>query len=205
MLAAVLAFTGCGLSARPYPLVRTFTLDPPAPDGVRGDGAKDPRSSLIVVAAPPPGAYEGRKLVYRLKTRELAADFYNELSSPPARAVADGIAKRLELSEPSILVVRSQGARGPDFALEISILDLYGDLTQGVMTAHIAVTATLNDMRRQTPRPAFARDFVLDVPAPQGPDETRAEALVRAYSDGVAQIAESLRPELRRILLGRGR
>jgi hypothetical protein len=206
MLAAALAATllaACGLGSRPYPLVRTFTLDPPAPDGIRLGGGKSPLSSLIVTAAPPPGAYEGKKLVYRLKSRELSADFYNELSAPPARAVADGIAKHLELTEPSILVVRSQGAQEPDWVLEIGLLDIYGDLTKEPMTAELTVTATLSDLRRSARRPVFARDFMKSLPAVQGPEETMAEALVRAYSEEVSQIAEELRPEIRRALLGR--
>ncbi|MDR1081027.1 MAG: ABC-type transport auxiliary lipoprotein family protein [Deltaproteobacteria bacterium] len=199
-----LALAGCGLSARPYPLVRTFTLDPSVPQAVEGGGVKRPTASLIVTASPPPGAYEGRKLVYMLKSRELSADFYNELSAPPARALADGISKRLELSEPGILVVRTQGAREPDWALEISLLDIFGDLSrEGAFAAQIALTATLSDMRRPNPRPAYARDFVMSIPIAQEPDESRAEALVKAYSDGISRIAEELRPEIRRIVHGR--
>jgi hypothetical protein len=195
---------GCGLSARPYPLVRTFTLDPVTAQGTSAGGVKRPSASLIVTAAPPPGAYEGKKLVYMLRSRELTADFYSELSSPPARALADGIAKRLELSEPSILVVRTQGSREPDWALEISLMDIYGDLSrEGSFTAQLALTATLSDLRRASARPAYARDFVMTMPVSQDPGESRAEALVEAYSEGVSRIAEELRPEIRRIVLGR--
>ncbi|MDR2611800.1 MAG: ABC-type transport auxiliary lipoprotein family protein [Deltaproteobacteria bacterium] len=204
VLAAALGtalLAGCGIS-RPYPLVRTFTLDRPEALEARAE-PKASRASLIVTASPPPGAYEGRKLVYLRQNRELVADFYSELSAPPARAVADGIAKLLEFSEPTILVSRAQGAGGPDWSLDISLLDMYGDLTTEPMTARLAITATLSDLRRMNPRPAFARDYVKGVPAPQGADETRAEALVRAYSEAVREIVEELRPELRGILLGR--
>ncbi|MDR1312239.1 MAG: ABC-type transport auxiliary lipoprotein family protein [Deltaproteobacteria bacterium] len=199
-----LILAGCGLGARPYPLVRTFTLDPSSPQGAETGGAKRPKASLIVTAAPPPGAYEGKKLVFMMKSRELTADFYNELSSPPARAVADGVAKRLELSEPQLLVARSQGAREADWALEISLMDIYGDLSrEGQFTAQMAVTATLSDLRRSSPRPAYVRDFVFSIPVSRGPDDSRAEALVKAYSEGVSRMAEELRPEIRRLVLGR--
>ncbi|MDR1039782.1 MAG: PqiC family protein [Deltaproteobacteria bacterium] len=201
---AALALAGCGLGSRPYPLVRTFALDPSVAQAPATGGVKSLKASLIVTSAPPPGAYEGKKLVYMMAGRELVADFYSELSAPPARAVADGVAKRLELTEPAILVVRTQGTQGPDWALEISLMDIYGDLSRpGAFTAELSATATLTDLRRSSPKPAYARDFVMSEPVLQDPGESRAEALVRTYSELVTRMVEELRPEIRRIVVGR--
>ena len=117
LILCLLAFAGCGLSERPYPLVRTYTLE--LPEGPEGDSdrSKRPQAVLIVAASPPPAAYDGKKLVYKLKPHELSPDFYNEFYTPPARAAADSLARYLDLNSPQIQIVRFQGAGAPDYSL----------------------------------------------------------------------------------------
>ena len=126
VLLGALFLASCGLSSRPYLMVRTYSLDLP----LAGDpltSAKKPAATILVTASPPPAAYESKKLVYRLSASEFTQDYYAELYSPPARAIADSFAKYFDYTSPSLSFVRSQGVRPPDYALEIQLMDFYGE------------------------------------------------------------------------------
>jgi cholesterol transport system auxiliary component len=190
---------GCGLSSRPYPLVRTFTLDVPlGEDAAIELGNKKPKATVMLITSPPPAAYEGKKMVFKTATRELNADFYNEYYSPPTRAIADSFAKYLDYSNKDYHFVRSQGVNTPEFVLELALLDFYGDSSQGPesLEAKIALTLTLNDLRGRNPKLLFIRNYSKSVSATRTGEQTKAEALADAMVRGLTDIVNSLESDL---------
>ncbi|MDR2340311.1 MAG: PqiC family protein [Deltaproteobacteria bacterium] len=188
-----LAFTACGLSQRPYPLVRTYTLEQPDLAGAMDQAlSKRPKAVVIVTASPPPSAYDGKKLVYKQKPHELAPDFYNEFYAPPTRAIADSLAKYLDMNSPKLQIVRFQGASSPDYSLEVGIMDLYGDYTVSPPVLRLTVTTTMNDLRRSVTKVVFANRYVKTPPLVTKGDEDRPETLVRTITEALAELYPSI-------------
>ncbi|MDR2460339.1 MAG: hypothetical protein LBE38_06100 [Deltaproteobacteria bacterium] len=202
----LLFFSACGLSSKPYPLVRTFTLDLPMPQDTNPiTESTKPRATIMILTAPPPAAYESKKMVYKMASQELAADFYNEYYAPPTRAVADSFAKYLEYNNRHYHFIRSQGVSPPDYALEITVLDFYGDRTiPDTLIAHIALSITLTDLRGTNSRLVFTRNYIREVPAGAPIDaNSRPAALAKAMVTGLSEIMGELEAELRTSLRGR--
>jgi hypothetical protein len=203
LLATVSLLASCGLS-RPYPLVRTFSLELP-PDGgeTYSSSVKKPFATVLVTASPPPAAYESKKLVYKLSATEFYQDFYDEFQTPPARALADGFAKYLDYSSANYTFVRSQGVRPPEYALEIRLTDFYGDLSSEPLSANIALSATLNDLRPNDPKLIFVRNYVKKIPIKgRVSEDDRATFIVAAFIGGLTEIIKDLDADLRSYLKG---
>ncbi|MDR2405087.1 MAG: PqiC family protein [Deltaproteobacteria bacterium] len=187
--------SGCGLSERPYPLVRTYTLE--LSQGADGTTLrKNPRAVIMVTSSPPPAAYDGKKLVYKLKAHELAPDFYNEFYSPPGRAIADSLATYLDLNSPSIQIVRFQGASAPDYSLEVGIADFYGDYSVSPAVLRLSLTITLNDLRRVTPKVLFTNRYNKTPVLTPRQGEDRAENLVRQMTETLAELFPQILSDL---------
>ena len=180
---------GCGLSERPYPLVRTYTLELPEGDGAAAPSvSKKPRAVLIVTASPPPAAYDGKKLVYKLRPHELSPDFYNEFYTPPGRALADSLAKYLDLNSPTLQIVRFQGASPPGYSLEVGVSDFYGDYSVTPPVLRLAITVTLNDLRGSVPRVLSTSRYQRTPELTARRGENRPEALVRQMTETLTEL-----------------
>ncbi|MDR2199349.1 MAG: PqiC family protein [Deltaproteobacteria bacterium] len=190
----------CGLSERPYPLVRSYTLDLPADGYQSGSFEKKPKAVLLVTSSPPPAAYDGKKLVYKLKAHELSPDFYNEFYAPPARAVADGLALYLDQNSPALQIARYQGASGPDYSLEVGITDFYGDYSVDPPLLRLSVTVTLNDLKPAVPRVLFSSRYVRSPELKALPDEDRPENLVRQMSETLSAVYPEILKDLEKTL-----
>jgi ABC-type uncharacterized transport system auxiliary subunit len=201
VIAAFLSFVliaSCSLTSRPYPMVRTFSLELPLPDGQSANiGTKKPTFTFLVTATPPPAAYETKKLIYKLSATEFTQDFYSEFYTPPTRAIADSIARYLDFTSQNYYFVRSQGVKLPDFALEIQLMDFHGDLSQGDLKAQITLSITLNDLRPSNPRLIFTRNYVKSIKADVTSEENRNEALVQAFIVGLNEIVTELYVDIR--------
>jgi hypothetical protein len=181
-----LLFFGCGLSERPYPLVRTYTLDLPSEN--LGSQRKNPQAVLMITASPPPAAYDSQKLVYKLKAHELSPDYYNEFYTPPGRAIADSIATYLDLNSPKLQIVRYQGASSPDYSLEVGLVDFYGDYSVNPPVLRLTLTITLNDLRRASPKILFTSRYTKTPPLVANAGEDRPETLVRHMIESLQEI-----------------
>jgi hypothetical protein len=138
-------------------------------------------------------------LIYRLNTNEFTADYYDEFYSPPARAVADSLATALNYDLPYLLV-RTQGVRNPDYALEITVLDFYGDLSSEPQTVKVSLVATLNDLKPALPHLLFSRKYVRSLPIQLNLNETQAESFVKVLVAALAQIKGDLAFDLKEVL-----
>jgi hypothetical protein len=143
---------------------------------------------LLVSASPPPAAYDGKKLVYKLRPNELSPDFYNEFYAPPTRAIADSLANYLDLRSPSLQIVRFQGASSPDYSLELALTDLYGDYTASPPVLRLSLTVTINDLRRPAPRVILSNRYAEAPALAPAPGEDRPATLVRQASEALAGI-----------------
>ncbi|MDR2351049.1 MAG: hypothetical protein LBF41_10610 [Deltaproteobacteria bacterium] len=206
LLAALLTATlatlpsSCSIASRPYPTIRTFSLEIPTTGTAAAGALKKPRYTLLVTASPPPAAYESKKLVYKLSATEYAQDFYTEFYTTPARAVADSFARFLDLASPALNFVRTQGVKLPDYAMEIQLMDFYGDLTGEDPEARITMSVTLNDLRPATPMLVFTKNYSKSLPARPTGDEPREDALVEAFVVGLLGILEDLDSDLRSVI-----
>jgi hypothetical protein len=163
--------------------VRTFTLE--LPDGAAGTTtvSKRPRAVMIVNASPPPAAYDGKKLVYKLKPHELTPDFYNEFYTPPTRAISDSLANYLDLNSPYLQIVRYQGASAPGYSLEVGITDFYGDYSVKPPVLRLAISVTLNDLRGSNPKVVFTSRYNKTPELVEASGENRPETLVRQMTE----------------------
>jgi ABC-type uncharacterized transport system auxiliary subunit len=205
LLALIPILSSCGLSSRPYPLVRTFSLEIPSVGDSPEISLKKPLATVLVTSSPPPAAYESKKVVYKLSATEFSQDYYSEFQTPPARAIADGFSKYLDFSNERYNFVRTQGVKPPEYVLEIRLTDFYGDLSQGPLTADIALSITLNDLRPANPKLLFVRNYVKRIPVREDLSESdRVTGLIGAFVQGLGEIATELDGELLKYLgLGR--
>ncbi|MDR1309935.1 MAG: PqiC family protein [Deltaproteobacteria bacterium] len=195
----LLLLSACGLS-RPYPAIRSFSLEPPAPDSAPA-AAKNRRPLLVQVS--PGGAapqYETAKLIYRIGPNEFRGDFYNELVGLPARLVADRLAAFLDRRSPLVQASQGIGARAPDLSLDVFLLAFHGDYTQSPPLAVVEAKISLTDLRRGRSKGLFSKTYsgqaVLPADPPDRPaDQARglAEALAPILSEALADLERSLR------------
>lgn len=136
---------GCGLS-RPYPAIRSFTLEAAGEPPAKNLPSRAPVLQVTAVGAA--AACETRKLVYKIGPNELTEDFYNELTGQPARMIADATARYLEAAG-SFRAERTPTIEGPDYALELFVAAFHGDYVASPPKAVLEIRYTLTDMRRQ--------------------------------------------------------
>jgi uncharacterized lipoprotein YmbA len=192
----LILLAGCGLSERPYPLINTYTLEVPEGAGEAGSVTKRPKAVLIVTASPPPAAYDGKKLVYRLKPHELTPDFYNEFYTPPSRAIADSLASYLDRRSPDLQIVRFQGASSPDYSLEVGITDFYGDYSVSPPVLRLTLSATLVDLRKSAPKNLSSSRWTKTPELRPAPGENRPENLVRQMIEALSELYPEILAEV---------
>jgi ABC-type uncharacterized transport system auxiliary subunit len=188
---------GCGLT-KPYPAINTFDVSPTLesqPNLVRSVRPFVVRVSQLNVAA----AYETRKLIYKSRAGQLLEDYYNELIAPPGRLLADSLATYLDLKSLSAQFVRSRGQRGADFVLEGYLAELLGDYSLDPPAARLALSITLNDVRRERVKIVLARTYQARIPVPANGGRAPAElvaALTKAWAEVLAAVELDLRESL---------
>ncbi|MDR1296597.1 MAG: hypothetical protein LBO05_04335 [Deltaproteobacteria bacterium] len=182
VLAAVLAplLPACGLS-RPYPFVRSFSLDPGG-----GPVMTDKAARPLLVQVASSGAasqYETKKLVHKIGPNEFREDFYSELVGLPSRLVAEAAAGWLDAGSRRLRAAAGLGAQPPDLLLDLYVVVFQGNYGLPSPAAEIEVRLTLTDQRRRRPPVLLAGTYKasspLDPAAPDQPAELAA-ALGRA-------------------------
>jgi cholesterol transport system auxiliary component len=125
LLASVFGLTGC--ISRPALNKQTFTFNAPAISATNViAGARVLGIRNLQIAAP----FEGRSLVYRIGEFSYVRDPYAEFLEPPAEELLAPMRGWLRDSGNFIAVTEAGGALKPDFLVEISVSQLFGDFRQ---------------------------------------------------------------------------
>jgi ABC-type uncharacterized transport system auxiliary subunit len=190
---ALLIPAGCGIS-RPYPVIRSFTIEVNAPQAVQ-TAASSKRLLMQVVPTGSVSSCETRKLIRKVGPNELAEDFYNEFTGLPARMVADETARFLDSSS-IVQAERAVSLKGTDLVLELYLQAFYGDYTSEPPQAVIEVRYTLTDVRRGE-RILLSKSY-----RGQSPIALKGDKAYQAdqKNDSAAQLVSSLGAALENIL-----
>lgn len=185
-----LAFSGCGLSQRPYlerrqwPLiVRRPVALPPRPGG---------RVLLVRAIRAAPGL-DVRGLQTMRADGSLAADFYEEWLVPPAEAIEDDLRQWLAASG-AFSAVLAPGSRLPaDQVLEGDLTAFWADLA--TMRARMTLGIVLLDQNRAngTVRIQTQQTFTSETPLAATDAPAVAAALRTAVSDVLGQIETAVK------------
>lgn len=188
-LGAVLALTSCSLS-RPPPERSTYDF------GATREGAPLAQAKPVTVRVRPFRAaapYDGREFLYRTRDGQLVADFYNAFPAGPGELVTNAATQWLRSAGVFVAVLEPGVTVDAPYALEGSVVALYGDLADPRSPA--AVLEVQVYLVRTTPAGrelAFDRRFAERVAVA----EATPQALAQGYSRALARVLARLEREL---------
>lgn len=189
--AAAMAAAGCATLEKDYPDRRYFALEieRPGPPAPRADG---PPLEIRRFRVSP--RYDNRSLVYRIGDVRYQTDFYNQFLITPGPMITESAAKWLNDAGIFSSVLAAGGQVLPEYVLEGSVNELYGDYRN---RENPAAAIEIQFFLIRTDRPegrvvwqkAFERKFPLDENGPEG--------LVLAWNKGLASIMAEVERELK--------
>jgi len=190
-----LALLGClALSCirlrTPYPEKSHYVLDVGrnAPKGEASSGV-----SLRVRAAGAAPLVQGQGLVWRESDVQWHEDFYHLFFAPPVSMVAEEARQWLDASGRFEWVGQSGTRAESTHAIEVGILELYGDLREeGSPRAVLSLVFTLTEETPRGPRIVFQGKYGESV----GMENDTPDDLVRGWNDGLRLILGELEEEL---------
>ena len=190
------ALSGCGLSRNPADTRRFFLLE-----AVR-DGRVDPPARGPVLTVMPlqmSPRYRERELVYRTSDVACESDYYNQFLSAAGMVIAEQTARWLGRAGLFAAVVGPSSHATPTHVIEGNVTALYGDFRNdkaptGVLGIEYFLIAAGD--ADDEPAVVFHKQYQTAV-ALSAPS---AEALVKAYNDGLARILADFEKDLRQSL-----
>ena len=188
-LGAALSLTGCSLS-RP-PLERsTYAF------GATREGAPAAQAKPVTVRVRPFRAaapYGGREFLYRTRDGQLVADFYHAFPAAPGELVTNATTQWLRSAGVFVAVLEPGLTVDAPYALEGSVVALYGDLADPRGPA--AVLEVQVYLVRATPA---GRELAFDQRFAERVSVTEAtpQALAQGYNQALARILARLEREL---------
>jgi ABC-type uncharacterized transport system auxiliary subunit len=189
VLAAAAALAACGLS-RPPVERQTYLLTP-----TRAAPAV-PASKPVAVKVRPMRAaplYERKELVYRVDGERVVSDFYNEFAESPESMLTSAVIAWLKDARVFSSVVEPGVPVDAPYALDGSIVALYGDLRDPAKpAAEAAVQFYLVKQRGSGPELVYDRVLRSRVDVASG----GAQALAAGYNQALAQILGQLERDL---------
>ncbi len=187
---AVALLDGCGLS-RP-PLVRTSYLLTATREPPPAATPKPVAVKLRPLRAAP--LFERKEFVYRFDSERVVSDFYNEFADAPESMATAALTGWLRSARLFATVVEPGVPVDAPYALDGSIVTLYGDLRNPAKPAAIMAIQfyLLRSANRNGPELVFERMLQsrVDVPA------ATPEAIARGFSQALAEILAQLEREL---------
>jgi cholesterol transport system auxiliary component len=191
-----LSLPGCGIAfSAKYP-DRTFhdiDVTRPGPRGgiVEGTALKVRRFRVSP-------RYEGVELVTRKSDLQYESDFYNAFFVPPASMLAEEVREWMERSGPFEHVLDFSSHVDATHVLEASVASLYADAVDpAAPKAVIEIQFFVIDDRQVPPAIAFRKDYRKEAAL----KEATADAVVRGWSAGLAQILAEFEGDLRELKL----
>jgi ABC-type uncharacterized transport system auxiliary subunit len=187
LLVAALAASGC---ARP-PIDRTTYLLTAAREAPAASAAKPVAIKVRAMRAAP--LYERKEFLYRVDGERVVSDFYNEFAEAPESMLTAATAGWLKNARLFASVVEPGVPVDAPYALDGSIVALYGDLRDPAKpAAEVAVQFYL--VRQRPAGSELVYDRVLRSRIDTASGEPRA--LAAGYSKALAQILGQLERDL---------
>jgi cholesterol transport system auxiliary component len=187
---AAAALAACGFS-RP-PVERTTYLFTATRDAPAASAAAKP----VAVKVRPMRAvplYERKEFVYRVDGERVVSDFYNEFAEAPESMLTSAVTAWLKNAQLFASVVEPGVPVDAPYALDGSIVALYGDQRDpGKPASEVAIQFYLVKQRGSGPELVY--DRVLRSRVDVAPGDPRA--LAAGYNQALAQILAQLEREL---------
>jgi ABC-type uncharacterized transport system auxiliary subunit len=175
---------------QPYPEKRSYVLRAERPQKATAP-ANGPVLGMRRFRVSP--GYDGRGIVTRTDALTQKSDFYNEFFVPPGNMMEEIVGSWLRDSGLFASVVPALSQLTPTHALEGTLVSLYGDFGATPPQAVIELQLLVLDIQDTRNRVTAKGDYRQAVPIPaRTPD-----ALVRGWSDALAQIMAQFEGELR--------
>jgi ABC-type uncharacterized transport system auxiliary subunit len=189
LAAAALAVAACGLS-RPAVERSSFFL------GASREPAAAAAPKPVAIRVRPLRAeplYERRELVYRVDGERVISDFYNEFAERPDSMITSSLIAWLKNARLFAVVVEPGVPAEAPYALDGSVVALYGDLRDGrtpaaVMTLQFYVVRTTSPGLEIVLDRVFRQRVEVSAPTPA--------ALVQGHNEALARILAELEREL---------
>ncbi len=142
-------------------------------------------------------AYATREFVYRLGENEFTTDYYNLFLVSPKDMLAETLRTWFERSPQFGAALAPESGVRPDYVLESSVLDLYGDFRdQAAPKAVVAIQCFLLHSALSEYTIALSKTYRVEVPlANRSP-----EALAGAYSMAVQELLTRLETDIAAVL-----
>jgi cholesterol transport system auxiliary component len=202
--AALAIAVAAGLAACSFtrPPVERATYDLAPARGAAPAAPAAPAKSVTLKVKPfrtaPP--YDGREFLYRKADGQLVADFYNGFAAGPGELVTTAATDWLKASGLFGAVLEPGISADAAYALEGTVLAVYGDLRDGKRPA-----AVLDVQVYLVRAGADGRELVLDRRFSERADlaDAAPEALAKGYNEALARILGRLERDLGALALKR--
>jgi cholesterol transport system auxiliary component len=189
LAAAALAVAACGLSRPPVERSSFFL-------GVPREAAAAPTPKSVALRVRPLRAeplFERKELVYRVDGERVISDFYNEFAERPDSMITSALIGWLKNAKLFAVVVEPGVPAEAPYALDGSVVALYGDLREGqkpaaVMALQFYVVRTANPGLEIVFDRVFRQRVEVSARTPA--------ALVQGYNEALARIFAELEREL---------
>ncbi|MCB1174426.1 MAG: membrane integrity-associated transporter subunit PqiC [Leptospiraceae bacterium] len=129
-------------------------------------------------------------LLYRLSANEYSSDYYNELIVPPALALNNEITRWLASAGLFQQVIIPGSQSEPDFILEASITEFYGDYRADQSRAVVSIRFVL--LEADTLKTRFSKEYRQTADLP----ERSPDALLQAWGAALQQMMIALSGDL---------
>jgi hypothetical protein len=194
---ALLLAGGCVGIERGYPDRRYFVITSANSIAPTTVGHASPQQVLLVGNLRVSPRYDGKSFVYRRSEAHFESDFYNQFLAFPGAILTEEVRKGVAAAGIFQTVIAGSSRLDPTHLLEGSVNALYGDFRGG-----------------DPPRAVLEMEFFLTRESASNPDillqrqyqksvsitGASAEALVRGWSRGLAEIIEALVVDLKAAL-----
>lgn len=199
--AALAIAVAAGLAACSFtrPPVERATYDlAPARSAAPGSAARSVALKVKPFRTAPP--YDGREFLYRRADGQLVADFYNGFAAGPGELVTAATTEWLKGSGLFGAVLEPGISADAAYALEGSVLAVYGDLRDGKRPAAVL------DLQAYLVRSGLdGRELILDRRFSERVDlpDASPEALAQGFNEALARILGRLERDLGALALKR--
>jgi ABC-type uncharacterized transport system auxiliary subunit len=138
--------------------------------------------------------YDGQQFVYRTKTNEYRADYYNGFIAAPDQSLTAALIAWISRTGGSRFasVVDVASSIPPKYVLEGNVTSLYGDYTDKAAKAVMVIKIFLFDDSDASGRVILQKEYKASAPIDPG----SAESLVKGWGNAFRQILERITADL---------
>jgi cholesterol transport system auxiliary component len=194
---ALLLSGGCVGIERSYPDKRYFVITLTQKVAPANPPSTNTSGVLLVSNLRVSPRYDGKSFVYRRSEANFESDYYNQFLISPGAILTEEVRKALAAAEIFQAVIDRGSQLDPTHRLEGAINALYGDFRGGAPPkAVLEIEFFLTRASAASTDILLQRQYRASIPVDSG----SAEALVRAWSQGLDEILLALIADLRKAI-----